>query len=473
VLRWVLIGCAVLAAAAAAAFALRGAPASAGAPQYASRPDLNPPVPQITGTATGDVFLAPKAQKGQSGPMVLAPDGGLVWFRPEPAGITANDLKVQTYQGRPVLTWWEGKTNSRGYGQGSWVIADTSYREIARVKAGDRLYGDLHDMQLTARGTALITVYHVVRADLSSLHSLKAGHAVDSIVQEVDVATGKVLFAWHSIGHVPLTESYAGPPAPGHDFPFDYFHVNSVAETSDGNLLISARNTWTVYKVDRRTGRIIWRLGGRKSDFELGPGARFAWQHDVRPQADGTLTLFDNESTPKEADQSRLLTLRVNERTRTATVVKALTHPDGDLLVDAEGDNQPLANGDVFAGWGITGRASELTAGGSVLFDLQLPPGYDSYRAFTIDWHGTPADPPAASVARKGGGVTVKASWNGATGVTRWQLLAGPDPDAMQPVAVVPRSGFETTLSAQTQEPYVQVRALDGDRVLGTSPAIR
>jgi hypothetical protein len=473
VFRLALIGFAVLLAAGVAVFVVRDDPASAGGPQFASRPDLDPPVPKVTGAASADVFLAPKATNGQSGPMILDPTGGLIWFHPEPAGIIPNDFKVQTYQGKPVLTWWEGKTNTRGYGQGSWVIADSSYHQIARVSAGDGLYGDLHDMQLTDRGTALITIYHAVRADLSPLHSLKDGHAVDSIVQEIDVATGKVLFSWHSIGHVPFKQSYAGPPAPGHDFPYDYFHVNSVAVDTDGNLLISARNTWTVYKVDRTTGKIIWRLGGMKSSFKLGDGARFAWQHDVRPQPDGTITMFDNESTPKEADASRLLTLKVDEAAKTATVVKALTHPDGDLLVDAEGDYQPLPNGDAFAGWGITGRASELTATGAVKFDLTLPSGYDTYRAFATAWHGTPADPPAQSVARRAGMLTVRASWNGATDVTRWELLAGPRPDALQPVDNRPRAGFETTLSARTDEPYVAVRALDGDRVLATSAPAR
>jgi hypothetical protein len=471
VIRWGAWSALTVAAVAFALVLLRGAPASAGGPLFPSRPELAPPAVSVTGTATGDVFLAPKSVAGQSGPMILDAHGGLVWFHPEPKGVIPNDLKVQTYRGQPVLTWWEGKTNSRGYGHGSWVIADRSYHEIARVRAGDGLYGDLHDMQLTSRGTALVTVYHVVRADLSSVGSTKDGHAVDSIVQEVDVATGKVMFSWHSLDHVALTESHAGPPAPGHSFPYDYFHVNSVSVEPDGNLLVSGRNTWALYEIDRRTGAVLWRLGGLRSDFALGPDVQFAWQHDARRQPDGTITLFDNESTPKVRPASRLLTLRVDTTARTVSLAAALTHPDG-VLADAEGNQQRLAGGNVFAGWGLAGRASELDGAGQLVFDLKLPAGYDTYRAFTFPWDGTPAAPPALTASREDGAVTARASWNGATAVTRWELLAGADAGSLRVVASAPRSGFETSLSASTDAPVVAVRALDGDRVLGTSAVV-
>src|SRR4051794_16379989 len=154
---------------------------------FVSRPDLTPPKMTATGTASGDVLLAPKRSSGQGGPAILDPDGGLLWFHPIAKGMTANDFRVQRYRGKPVLTWWEGKMGNVGYGAGTWVIADTSYREIARVKAGHGLQGDLHEMQLTSRGTALIPIYHADR------------HVLDSIIQEVDVRTGKVLWEWHSL----------------------------------------------------------------------------------------------------------------------------------------------------------------------------------------------------------------------------------------------------------------------------------
>ncbi len=437
-----------------------------------SRPDLKPPTLKATGRASGDVLLAPKTRKGQSGPMILDPTGKLVWFHPLAARMLADDFKIQRYRGKRVLTWWEGRTNGAGYGRGSWVIADSSYREIARVRAGDGLSGDLHDMQLTDHGTALLTIYHVVKADLRPIGSAKNGQAVDSIVQEVNVPSGRVLFRWHSLDHVKITDSYAGPPAPGHHFPYDYFHVNSVDVDRDGNLLISARNTWTVYKVNRKTGRVMWRLGGKRNDFTFGKDAKFAWQHDVRRQPDGSLTIFDNESSPKEADASRLLTLRLDEAHHRARLQRALTHPLN-IVSDAEGDFQPLPGGGSFAGWGIVGRASEFGANGKLRFDVKLQTGWDSYRAFTFAWHGTPTTKPALTVERDGDDVTAYASWNGATDVTRWQLLAGDSPSALRVVATAPRTGFETTLRAHTDAAYMAVRALAGSRVLATSAAER
>src|SRR5262249_37445744 len=158
-------------------------------------------------------------------------------------------------------------------------------------------------------------------------------------------------------------------------------------------------NTWALYKVDRRTGKVIWRLGGKRSDFALGAGVRFAWQHDVRRQPDGTITLFDNESTPKVGDHSRLLSLSVDEAAHTVAVARALAHPDG-TLADAEGNTQVLPDGHVFAGWGLGRRVSEQDASGKLLFDARLPADYDTYRGFRFAWTGRPADPPALAVSR-------------------------------------------------------------------------
>jgi hypothetical protein len=421
----------------------------------------------VTGNATDDVFMAPKTQNGQSGPMIVDGIGTLIWFHPLPTGTVANDFKVQTYRGQPVLTWWEGTTNKRGYGEGEYVIADRSYREIARVKAGRDLAGDLHELVLTDRGTALIPIYHVLDADLTPVGAARDGQVVDSIIQEVDVASRDVLWEWHSLDHVSITESHAGPPEE-HVFPYDYFHINSIDVDADGNLLVSARNTWAVYKIDRRTGAVMWRLGGLRSDFALGPDVRFAWQHDARRQPDGTITLFDNEASPPVRDRSRLLTLRLDEKRRQATVAGAITHPEP-VRADAEGSFQRLADGGAFAGWGITGRASEFDTAGSLRFDLRMPSGYDSYRAFTFAWDGRPADPPVFTAERDADDVVAYASWNGATEVSRWQLLAGDDAEALEPVASAPRTSFETKIVARTRTRCLAVRALAGERVLGTS----
>src|ERR671933_961242 len=271
--------------------------------RFHSRPDLKPPPVRVLtpahGTAPGYVFIAPKKNVVQAGPMIVDDRGRVVWFRPlNTRGVT--DFRVQTYRGRPVLTWWRGRP-FHGEGSGNYAIVDTSYRTVARVRPGNGLVGDIHEFLLTPRGSALMTIFHRVRRGDRTIF--------EGAVQEVDIASGRVLFEWHSLGHVALRESYERPPKK-RSLPYDYFHVNAVEEDTDGNLLVSARNTHAIYKLDRATGRILWRLGGKRSDFAMGRGTRFAWQHDARRLADGTISLFDNEAAPKIGPQSRGLVLR-------------------------------------------------------------------------------------------------------------------------------------------------------------------
>ncbi len=443
--------------------------------QFHSRPDLRPPEMTVAtlrdGTAPGKVLLAPKRRPGQRGAAILDERGRLVWWRPMRGDLVANDLRVQRYRGRPVLTWWEGRTNDRGYGAGTWVIADTSYREIARVRAGNGSHGDLHEMVLTAEGTALITVYEPFDTDLSLVNSPKGGQAMDSIIQEVEIPSGKVLWEWHSKDHVALAESMAVGPRTL-KLPYDYFHINSIDVYPDGDLLVSARNTWGVYKIDRPSGKVRWRLGGRRSDFALGPGVRFAWQHDARLMPDGTISVFDNQATPRVEDRSSVVVIDVDERARTATVVRELTHPDKVLAI-AEGNAQVLPGGGFLVGWGMARRVSELSADGRLLFDLRLPGDTDTYRAYRMAWRATPAERPRIAAERSGERVTAHASWNGATDVTHWELLAGPEPNSLRRVAITSHQGFETEIAAKTTAAWVAVRPLRGAKPLARSAPMR
>ena len=52
---------------------------------------------------------------------------------------------------------------------------------------------------------------------------------LDSVVQEIDIKTGLVLYQWDSLDHVPLADSYEAMPATAGG-PFDYFHINSVQQ---------------------------------------------------------------------------------------------------------------------------------------------------------------------------------------------------------------------------------------------------
>jgi Arylsulfotransferase (ASST) len=443
---------------------------------FHTRPDLRPPVVTVTAqspsVAGGDELLTPAAGPGQSGPMILDPSGGLVWFKALPPGISATNLQVQQYAGRPVLTWWQGDISEHGFGLGEDVIADQSYTDIAHVRAGNGHQADLHEFQLTAQGTALITAYYPILCNLSAVGGPAHGALTDAVFQEIDVTTGLVMYEWTSVDHVAIAESEERAATSSTSWPFDFFHLNSIGFDQDGTLLVSSRNTWTVYDVDPRSGQILWRLGGRRSTFKLAPGAATAFQHDPRELPDGDISEFDNGASPKVHAQSRAVVLSLDRQHATATLVSQFTHTPP-LLSESQGSVQALANGDWFVGWGQEPYFSEFGPEGQLLFDAHLPAHDRSYRAFRSSWTGMPAHPPALAFQPAGAGpATVYASWNGATLVSSWRVLAGGTPATLVPVAQVARSGFETAigLPSGTVGPDVAVQALGaGGEVLGTS----
>jgi hypothetical protein len=440
---------------------------------FRSRPDLHPPVIEVTtrarDTAPGRIFVAPKngpdeAGPGQDGCMILDNDGQPVWLRLlQNEDVDAMNFKVQTYKGEPVLTWWEG--HHTGYGQGEYVIYDHSYREIKRFGAGNGYEGDHHEFLITPEGTALMTIYNQVPGDSVPVGDPVEGNVLDGIAQEVDIETGDVLFEWHSLEHVGLDNSYTKP--------YDYFHINSIDVYDEDHLLISSRNTCTVYKVDRKTGKIVWRMGGKENDFEMAEGTQFAFQHDARRHPDGTITIFDNGNINIE-EQSRGIVVEVDEDKMSATLAREYTYPHK-LLSETQGNVEVLPNGNAFVGWGSTPAISEFNRDGELLFSAAFPTEGETYRAFRFPWSGQPTDDPA--VAAELGSehkVTLYASWNGATEVDAWQVFAGSGPDKLDLLASAPHKGFETVITVHTTEPFVGLKALNNSgKVLGTTRTIK
>jgi hypothetical protein len=393
-----------------------------------------------------------------------------------PKGWFSMDLRTQTYRGRPVLTWWEGTI----LGTGEAVIMDTSYREIARVRAGNGHQVDPHEFLLTPDGTALITCSPTtVSADLSSVGGSRHGRVAESVIQEVDVQTGRVLLEWRSLEHVSVSESYMWP---GHGV-YDFMHANSIDITPDGNLLVSGRHTWAVYKLERLTGRVMWRLGGKRSDFAMGHGTQFAWQHDARQVDNRTITVFDDGAAFFEGNhryrqthsQSRGLALDVDHGARKVHLGRSYRHRP-ELITGGFGNMQTLPDGDVVVGWGDLPVFSRFDASGNALEDVNVPAIYASYRGYHQPWAATPAQRPAAAARRHPGGraTTVYASWNGATGHSAWAVRAGPHPSKLRRMAIRRREGFETAIDVPRTGGYVSVTALDSaGRALAHSLPIR
>jgi hypothetical protein len=448
--------------------ALPPSPEPPATPRWHTRPDLRIPALTVSrnepSASRDPIFIAPyNAPAGQAGAVIAGNNGQALWENPLAGKVTTN-FRVQSYRGSPVLTWWEGSIEL-GHGVGEYVIADAGYRTIRRVQAARGLRGDLHEFLITPRDTALLTTYAVVSADLSSVGGSRTGTIQDAMFQEIELSSGRVLLEWHSLDHIPLRESYA-PATPD----WDFFHINSVDLDGDGNLLVSGRSTHTVYKLDR-SGAIMWRLGGKHSDFAMGAGSTFAWQHHARRQADSTLSLLDNGATPAVEKLSRGLLLVLDEGAMTATLLRQYTHPG--ILAGSQGSVQLLGNGNVFVGWGEVPRVSEFDRAGRIVFDAVLGETYQSYRAFRMPWHARPAETPAIAVLAHGAKQAVYASWNGATDVHRWQLLAGAHGGPLRAVASVRSQGFESALPIAATGPRLAVRALDiAGRRLGQSRTV-
>ncbi len=447
---------------------------------FASAPGLAPPTVSVTarspGESPGDVFIAPDGGYGRSGPMIFERDGALVWFKPMPPGEAAMDLQVQRYEGQPVLVWWQGRiVNSLGVGFGVDEIYSSSYQPVATVGGGNGYQADLHDIQLTPGGAAFITAYSLVRANLTSVGGSGDGTLQDAIVQEVDVHTGLVMWEWHAYGHVALSDSYNEKPT-SVSTPWDFFHVNSISPgpSGDEDLLISSRNTWAGYEVDQHTGQILWRLGGKHSSFHMGAGTGTAWQHDMRWQSDGTITLFDDGAFPKDHTQSRAIHERIDWRTRSVSLIGRYVRIPP-LLAGSQGNDQVLAGGDSFVGWGEQPFLTEFSPSGQTLFEAHIAYPGSSYRGYTYPWTGTPASPPSLAVTPASGeATTVYASWNGATGVSAWRVLAGPDPTQLSPIATADRTGFETAIPIHSAQPDFAVQALgEAGQTLGTSATVQ
>ncbi len=378
----------------AAVLALAGASAA-----LATTPTSPPPVSILTSSPFvaqgGDFFISPfgDAATYANGPEIVDSQGNVVWFKAVPAGEEASDFRLQTYDGQPVITWWQG-TGLGGLSNGTDYVYNDHFQQIATVNAGNGLSADGHEFLITPWNTALILSYTTTTADLTSIGGPADQTVINGVVQEIDIATGKVLFQWNSEDHVPFSQSEQPLPASA-STPWDWFHINAVTVDTDGNLLIDARDTWTAYKVNRFNGSIIWQLGGKDSSFKLqaAPGQVldsaneiFAWQHDPQALGNGVYTFFDNDSagTPL-LSYSRAVTVRLNPWDHVATLLASDNQPEG-LSAPSQGNAQTTPEGNLVVGWGALPYFSEFSPSGKLLFNAQFPAGVNTYRAYQFPW---------------------------------------------------------------------------------------
>lgn len=347
--------------------------------------------------------------------------------------------------------------------------------------------GDLHEFVITANGTALVTIYHPIPADLSSVGGPELGWLYDGIFQEIDIATGELLFEWRASHFFPPDSSFYPIRDRGYErtLGYDYFHMNSVDKDDQGRYLVSGRHTFSVTCVDGTTGEVLWTLGGKHNEFtDLSDGAatKFTWQHDARWRGPNTLTLFDNSANGEEepTGDSRGALIELDIPARQAKLITSYDHPQR-FMSTSQGNVQVLDSGNVFVGWGHSAAYTEYTPEGDLICDVHFGASayftfgrIVSYRVFKGDWVGKPNTMPDAAMADD----SVYVSWNGATEVTSWRLEAwdGASLENVTFITVdeVERTGFETKIPFGPKvTSYFRVCALDSEgEILGTTEVL-
>ncbi|KAI0487757.1 Arylsulfotransferase-domain-containing protein [Xylaria cf. heliscus] len=433
------------------------------------------------------------AQKGKivsdPGPTIFDSKGELVWAD-DSYGVVFN-LQVQTYKGDNYITFWSSpEGSSHGYGRGTYYMLDSSYEVFRKFEpAGEGLRGDLHEFRITEHGTALVTIYNPVPADLTSVGGPEQGWALDSMVQEIDIDTGDLLFEWSALEHVALSDTvryFAGDDdGTRPETAFDFFHVNSVDVDAEGNYVVSGRHTSSIMCISPK-GETLWTLGGVANDFrDLSDGAAtdFMYQHHARLHANATLSIFDNAAAERAGRTSshghtRGILVQLDTANKTAALLREYVDAANPRSAVSQGSMQVLDDGRVVLGYGWLPFVTEFAADGAVLCEVELAPWVaarwglvNTYRAFkTRDWVGRPAEPPSLYLDPADGQVFV--SWNGATEVERWVLQGAAWADLLSKTEAeggpfvdlddVRREAFETAFDIVDDMPqYLRVAAVD------------
>jgi hypothetical protein len=457
-------------------------PPSGSVQSFHSAPEVQPPSVEVgtdsAGVSPGDIFMAPYSGPGPDGPTIMTQQGQLIWMNVLPGEMKATNLQVQSYGGQPVLTWWQGYIPPQGFGLGEEIVANSSYKQILKIKAGNGNLADLHDFHMQSNGTALLTVFRTIHCNLTSVKGSRDAAVTDASFQELDLKTGLVRREWTSLDHAALGESYSEGEKSSTQWPFDYFHLNTIDPRGDGTTLLSSRNTMALWLINDKTGQVIEKIGGKKSSVKMEPGAQTAFQHDAMTLPNGQISIFDNGGAPfgqpESHKESRAAIVEVSQgRDR---LVQELRHPTP-LQAGSQGNVQQLPNGNWLVGWGQEPYVSEYTPSGQLIYDehmwaVKLQYETESYRTYKFEWKATPYWPPSIAAQKTGGGVEAWASWNGATEVASWRLLGGSSPTQLSPIGSASSSGFETTLHGQSSA-YVAVQALNGaGEVIGNSKPI-
>ncbi|KAJ5180471.1 hypothetical protein N7492_003681 [Penicillium capsulatum] len=429
-----------------------------------------------------------KFQQYQVGPYIYDGDGMLIWAgSPQFDNRNSFDFRPNIdSNGETYLSFIQSWEDGQPYEKGSGVILDKNYQERKRVlPPGDVHDFNMHEFRLLGNGkTALSCLYRVAQISLADFG--RPDERMDVMTggfAEVNVETSEVLAQWSSLDNIQINESNILRPEDSAGG-FDYVHANAVDKNEAGDYIISMRFTDTIYGISGEDGRILWRLGGTKSDFDQ--DFTFSRQHDCKfVSSDGkthVISLMNNAADERgdvESVSSALI-VEVDTVAMKARVLTRIPRPDGGLT-KLRGGVQILPNGNIFVGWSQWGYHSEHAPNGDHLVSAWFPSErFSTYRSYKAEFVGRPTTPPDVVASVYGTSVidiatVIHVSWNGATDVAGWRFYAQVY-DGSSPVLIgeTTKTDFETMYIADGYMDWITAEAVDRDgNSMGNSLVVR
>ena len=278
---------------------------------------------------------------------------------------------------------------------------------VRLVKAVGGPVADIHELQLLPNGNYLIGAQvHKSHVDASPYGGSANATVTGFQIQEVTPG-GKLVWKWNSLSHIGLDQT----PTRWWDMilqrpqPYDIQHWNS-AEPDGKYMILSFRHLDAVYEINRKTGGVVWKLGGTPTSKSLDvlndPESAYplGGQHDARRDPDGTITIHDNFSFLNKPP--RVVRYRVDPQAGTARLVQSFSDPEAASSICC-GSARRLPSGDWLVGWGGIPFVGAYNASGQRIFKLDLVSGF-SYRSFPVPPHAlTAGDLRSAMNAMHGG----------------------------------------------------------------------
>jgi outer membrane protein assembly factor BamB len=347
--------------------------------------------------------------------MILEKDGTPYFFRKIPGRVV--DFKKQP-NGLLSYAWTKP-------GPDYFHTLDNTYSEVDSYTTVNGYELDSHDFVMLPNGHVMMIADDPEIVDMSGI--VEGGHpqaeVIGSVIQELD-ASGNLVFQWRTRDFFDILDTNVDLTGRR----IRYSHVNAIEVDHDGHIMISSRHMSEITKIDRDTGQIIWRMGGNRNEFTLvGDTLWYSRQHDIRRIDNGNVTIYDNGNL-NDPRESRSLEYELDEENLVATRVWEYRN-DPPIYAGAQGSSRRLPGGNTLIGWGNCRYAdiTEVRPDGSIAFEMYLPTGLNTYRAFKEDWEGTAAAP-YAWADTTGGELRLHFTKFGDDDVKRYYVYRGTDP---------------------------------------------